>query len=76
MGTHTKTHLGPQTCGLDVRGPIKAQRQRALWGEEGQRNARAFATSGSEGYGACPDKVRCGGPPIFGGKGSAFFAEL
>lgn len=38
-----------------VRGPRKADPQ-ALWGEERQRNERAFAAGGGEGYGACLDE--------------------
>ena len=37
-------------------GPRKAGLQ-ALWGEEEQRNERAFAKGGGEGYGACDDDV-------------------
>ena len=32
-------------------------RSLALWGEEVQRNERAFAIGGSEGYGACADEA-------------------
>ena len=30
--------------------------KRLRFGEEGQRNERAFGEAGSEGYGACPDE--------------------
>ena len=36
--------------------PTAAQRQRVPWGKEPQRNGRAFAAGGSEGYGACGDE--------------------
>ena len=36
-------------------GPHKSPAKRVSWGEEGQRNDRAFAIGGSEGYEACPD---------------------
>ena len=41
---------------MSVTGPHIAVLQ-ALWGEEGQRNERAFAAGGGEGYGAWPDDM-------------------
>ncbi len=39
-------------------GPRRNPAQRFRWGEEPQRNERAFASGGSEGYAACGDEVQ------------------
>ncbi len=41
-------------------GPHRSPAERVRWGEEGQRNERAFAPGGSEGYAACPNDVPVG----------------
>ena len=41
-------------------GAHRSPAERVRWGEEGQRNERAFAAGGSEGYAACPDDVPVG----------------
>ena len=38
------------------RDPRRNPAKRLRWGEEEQRNERAFAAGGSEGYGACSDE--------------------
>ena len=40
--------------------PRRSPAKRVRWGEEGQRNDRAFAEDGSEKYKACPDDVPVG----------------
>ena len=35
--------------------PREPSEERVAWGKEEQRNERAFAKGGSEGYGACSD---------------------
>ena len=38
-------------------GPPAKPAKRVRWGEEEQRNERAFAARGSKGYGVCSDDV-------------------
>ena len=41
-------------------GPHRGPAKRVRWGEEGQRNGRAFAEGGSKEYETCPDDVPVG----------------